>query len=1088
LTLFYGILAGIIHNSLLFFLFTHQLSNRMKKSLLLVFALVMALLQQAQAQDRTISGKVTDRATSQGLPGVTVLAKGTTVGTSTNADGGFSLTVPSTATTLVFSFIGYASQEQAISNSNTVDITLATDTKQLNEVVVTALGREESKRSLGYAVQDVKGEEFTQARETNVVNSLSGRLAGVQVSNSTGAPGSSSRIVIRGAKSISGNNQPLFVIDGQPIDNSSFSNSGSGGGIDYGNAVSDINPDDIESMTVLKGANASALYGTRGANGVIVITTKSGRKSRGIGVAVNSTTSFESPLKTPDLQDQYGQGTGGEFSYVDGAGSGINDGYDESWGPKLDGRLLPQYNSPVVNGVRQATPWVSPGKDNVRKYFFETGHTLTNNVAISGGNDKAGVRVSYTNLDQKGILYNTYLRRNTVNVNGGVDVTSKFKLSTNISYSNTLGRRPGQGYDELNVMQQMYTWFGRQVDVRDLKKLYETTNGNENWNNNYHNNPYYVLGQATNDDSRDRVIGNLTLTYDLTDWLKVTARTTNDLYNQFNQRRVPALTVSNAVQDDYTEERIRVLERNTEFLATANRNVTEDLNLDLLVGVNRRDNQLNRSQIAAPNLAVPGLFTLGNSAGALVADNNFDLNANSNNTGILNPIQNRRTNSVYGSARIGYKNWAFLGGTARNDWSSTLPTTSRSFFYGGVDGSIIITDALGMKDSFLSFAKVRGSYATSGNDTNPYSLNDIYTGGTAYGSSPVQTVFNTQYNPNLKPEKTQSIEVGAEVRFLKNRIGLEVTGYSTNSYNQILTVLTTASTGYTAKLLNAGELSNKGIEAVLTVSPLAPTSAFQWNLSANFAANRNRVTKFDDAGQIKNYVIGASGFGVNVEARVGEQYGALFGSAFLRVPDGQYKGQIVYGADGTPQVDPTLRVLGHYTPDWVGGITNQFSFKGVNMSVTIDTRQGGQLQSETNMWGIYSGALTSTLAGREEGIIGAGVQRNADGTYRPNDVRADAETYYGGISYNARESTVYSASFVKLREVRLGYQLPKTILEGTFIKGVGVSLVGRNLWLISSHAPGIDPETSFNNGNVQGLESTQIPSVRSYGFNVNFTL
>lgn len=1060
----------------------------MRKHLFWVILLLAGLYQQAWAQNRAVSGKVTDRSTGQGLPGVTVLAKGTAIGTSTNADGGFSLSVPSATTTLVFSFIGYASTEQAIGSSNTVDVSLATDTKQLSEVVVTALGREESKRSLGYAVQDIKGEEFTQARESNVVNSLTGRIAGVQVSNSTGAPGSSSRIVIRGAKSISGNNQPLFVVDGQPIDNSSFSNSGSGGGIDYGNAVSDINPDDIESMTVLKGANASALYGTRGANGVVVITTKSGRKSRGLGVSVNSTTSFESPLKTPDIQDEYGQGTGGQFSYVDGAGAGINDGYDESWGPRLDGRLLPQYNSPVINGVRQATPWVSPGKDNIRKYFFETGRTLTNNVALSGGNDKAGIRVSYTNLDQKGILYNTYLKRNTVSVNGGADITDKFKVSTNINYTNTLGRRPGQGYDELNVMQQMYTWFGRQVDIRDLKSLYENTQSNANWNNNYHNNPYYVLGQATNDDERDRIIGNLTLTYDLTNWLKLTARTTNDLYNQFNQRRVPAETISNAVQDDYTEERIRVLERNTEFLATANRNVTEDINVDVLLGANRRDNELNRSQIAATNLAVPGLFTLGNAAGPLVTGNNFDATNNSNNSGILNPIQNRRTNSLYASARVGYKNWAFLGGNVRNDWSSTLPAANRSFFYGAIDGSVVLTDAFGIKDSFLSFAKVRAGYATSGNDTGPYSLNDIFTGGTAYGTSPVQTVYNLSYNPNLRPEKTKSTEVGVEVRFLNNRIGLEVTGYSTVSSDQILTVLTSGSTGYSSKLLNAGELTNKGIEAVLSVSPLASTSPFQWNLSANFAANRNRVTKFDDAGQIQNYVIGSSGFGVNVEARVGEQYGALFGSAFQRVQDGQYKGQIIYGSDGTPLADPTLRVLGHYTPDWVGGITNQFSYKGVNMSFTIDTRQGGQLQSETNLWGIYSGALTSTLPGREDGIIGVGVQQNADGSFRPNDVRAEAETYYGGVAYNARESTVYSASYVKLREVRIGYQLPKTLLQGTFVKGVGVSLVGRNLWLISSHAPGIDPETSFNNGNVQGLESTQIPSVRSYGFNVNFTL
>jgi TonB-linked SusC/RagA family outer membrane protein len=1059
----------------------------MKKLLFMVILFMTSLLQQAVAQDRTVTGRVTDRASGQGLPGVTVLVKGTTIGASTNAEGDFSLSVPSSATALTFSSIGYVNMEQALGTSSVVNVSLGTDTKQLGEVVVTALGREEQKKSLGYAVQDIKGAEFTQARETNVVNSLAGKIAGVQISNSTGAAGSSSRIVIRGAKSIAGNNQPLFVIDGQPIDNSSFSNSGSGGGIDYGNGASDINPDDIESMTVLKGATASALYGTRGANGVIVITTKSGRKARGIGISVNSTTTFETPLKTPDFQDQYGQGSGGEFEYVDGGGSGTNDGTDESWGPRLDGRLIPQYNSPVVNGVRQATPWVTSGKDNVRKHFFETGRTLTNNVALSGGNEKAGVRVSYTNLDQKGILYNTFLRRNTVNVNGGVDVTSKFKLSTNINYSETRGRRPGQGYDELNVMQQLYTWYGRQVDVRDLKNLYENGGRNANWNSNYHNNPYFVLGEATNDDQRDRVIGNLTLTYALTDWLTLTARTTNDLYNQFNQRRVPAETISNAEQDDYTEERIRVLERNSEFLAAANRNLTEDINLDVLVGANRRDNELDRSQIAAPDLAVPGLFALGNASGGLVTGNNFGV-SNSNNAAILNPIQNRRINSLYGSARVGYKNFAFLGGTVRNDWTSTLPAANRSFFYPSIDASLVLTEAFGIEESFLSFAKIRAGYAEVGNDTDPYRLQNIYTGATAFGSRPVQTVYNILYNPELKPERTRSSEAGIEVRFLENRIGLDLTAYQTSSTDQILTVLTSASTGYTASVLNAGTLTNRGVEAILTVAPLQATSPFQWNLTANFAANRNRVKEFDEEGQIQNYVIGSSGFGVNVEARRGERYGALFGDAFLRVQEGQYKGQIVYGEDGTPLVDPTRRVLGYYTPNWIGGLTNQFRFKGLDLSFTIDTRQGGSLQSETNMWGTYAGALTSTLPGREEGIIGEGVQQNADGSYRPNDVRATAEEYYKGLAYTARENSVFDASFVKLREVRLGYQLPSSVISGTFIKGVGFSFVGRNLWLISSKAPGIDPETSFNNGNTQGLESTQIPSVRSYGFNINFTL
>ncbi|UOQ78159.1 SusC/RagA family TonB-linked outer membrane protein [Hymenobacter sp. 5516J-16] len=863
----------------------------MRKTILSALLAAPVLLQQAAAQNREISGRVTDAANGQGLPGVTVLVKGTTIGVSTGSDGSYTISAPATATTLVFSSIGFTAVERAIGSGSAVNVALTTDAKQLGEVVVTALGREEQKKSLGYAVQDVRGADLVQARETNVVNSLAGRAAGVQITNSTGAVGSSSRIVIRGAKSVTGSNQPLFVVDGQPIDNSSFSNSSAGGGVDYGNAVSDINPDDIESMTVLKGANASALYGTRGANGVIVITTKSGRKARGLGISLNSTTTFETPLKLPDFQQEYGQGFDGEFEYVDGRGGGTNDNADESWGPRLDGRLIPQYNSPVVNGVRQATPWVSPGEDNIRN-FFQTGRTLTNNVALSGGNDKAGIRVSFTNLDNKGILENTYLRRNTVNVNGGADITDKLKISTNVNYSETRARRPGQGYDELNVMQQLYTWYGRQVNVRDLRSIYRqggiNGNRNYNWIQVYASNPYFILNEATNDDRRDRVIGNLTLNYNPVSWITLTARTTNDFYNQLNQRRVPAETRDNAIQDDYTEENIYVLERNTEFLASANRNLTEDINLDVLIGANRRDNRLRRSQIAAPELAVPGLFALGNSAGPLVADNNFDPASNSNNGGILNPIQKRQLNSVYASARVGYKNFAFLGATARNDWSSTLPADSRSFFYPSVDASVVLSEAFGLQDSFLSFAKVRGGIAEAGNDAPTYSLRDYYVGSTPFNTPgviyPQQTAANVRNNPNLKPERTTSLEAGIEVRFLKDRIGLDLTGYSTKSTDQIIQVPVSASTGYTSQVLNAGELTNKGIEAILTVAPLSASSALQWNVTANFAANRNRLVKFDDEGQLKNLILGSSGFGVNVEARVGERYGVLFAEDFLRAP------------------------------------------------------------------------------------------------------------------------------------------------------------------------------------------------------------
>ncbi|MDU0371070.1 SusC/RagA family TonB-linked outer membrane protein [Hymenobacter endophyticus] len=1039
----------------------------MRKALFSAVLISPILLQQVAAQNREISGRVTDRGNGQGLPGVTVLVKGTTIGASTNSDGSFTISAPTTASTLVFSSVGFVTVERAIGTETNISVGLAADTKVLGEVVVTALGREQEKKTLGYSVQDVQGAALTQARESNVVNSLQGKLAGVQISNSQGAVGSSSRIVIRGAKTI-GNNQPLFVVDGQPIDNSSYANSGPNGGVDYGNAASDINPDDIESISVLKGANAAALYGSRGANGVVVITTKSGRKSRGLGIAVNSTTSFESVLKLPDYQNEYGQGNGGEFSFVNGRGGGVNDGVDESWGPRLDGRLIPQFNSPVENGVRQATPWVA-NPDNVRN-FFETGRTFTNNIALSGGNEKAGVRLSYTNLTQNGILPNTFIRRNTVNLNGGADLTDKLKFSTNVNYVQNRGRRPQLGYNAQNVMQQ-FVWFGRQVNIAELKD-YNRGGQKYNWNYNYHNNPYFTLYENLNDDRRDRVIGNITLSYSPTSWLTLTGRTTNDFYNEFHTRRIAQDDIEQSIVDDYTEERIYALERNTEFLATVTRNLTEDVTLDFLVGANRRDARSETGATAVSNLAIPGLYTLDNFS--------TPLTANSRN-------YRRRVNSLYSSVKFGYKDFLFVGGTARNDWSSTLPNSDNSYFYPSVDASLVLTEAFKLEDSFLSFAKLRGGYAEVGSDTDPYRLNDVYlSGGLPFGSQPTVTTSNARLNPNLKPQRSRSTEVGAEVRFFQNRLGLELTAYKNNTVDQIINLPVTAATGYTTTLVNAGEISNKGLEGILTISPLKPESAFQWTLTANAAANRNRVESLLPG--INNLVLGGT-WSLNVEARVGEPYGALFGNGYLRVPDGPYKGEVIYSADGLPVVDPTRRVLGNYTPDWFGGLNNEFSFKGVNFSFLLDTRQGGEVYSVTNTWGNYAGVLKNSLAGREGGVVGKGVVQNADGSYSPNTVAADAETYYKETYVNAlHEPSVYDASFVKLREVKLGYQLPKGIIGKTPFKTIGVSFVGRNLWLISSKAPNIDPETSFNSGDVQGLEFGQIPSTRSYGFNINLTL
>ncbi|GAB2454373.1 SusC/RagA family TonB-linked outer membrane protein [Hymenobacter qilianensis] len=1041
----------------------------MKKLLFMVILLMTSLLQQAIAQDRTVTGRVTDRSTGEGLPGVTVLVKGTSVGSSTNSEGAFSISVPASATTLTFSSIGYVNVERAIGTESVIDVSLGTDTKQLGEVVVTALGRTEEKRSLGYSVQDVQGEVLTQARESNVVNSLAGRVAGVSINNSNGgSPGSSSRIVIRGNRSITGNNQPLFVVNGLPIDNSNFSPANGSGGVDYGNAASDINPDDIESITVLKGANAAALYGSRASNGVVLITTKSGRKQQGLGVSVNSTTTFDSVLKLPDFQNEYGQGNGGEFEFVDGAGGGVNDGSDESWGPRLDGRLIPQFNSPVdAAGNRIPTPWVA-NPDNVRD-FFRTGRTLNNNVSLSGSSEKANFRLSYTNLDQTGILENTFLKRNTVSVSGGTDITKKFKVSTDITYTQNRGRRPGLGYSGQNVMQQ-FSWFGRQVDISELKD-YERDGEKYNWNYNYHNNPYFTLNENTNDDRRDRINGQLSATYMLTNWLNLTARTGNDLYTEKRQRRIAVGDIEN-LRGSYAEDEYYVNERNSEILATANKDLNENFNIDFALGANRRDNKVERISGLAPELAVPGVYTLSNSAIATQPSS----------------VNNRlRVNSVYGSAKLGFKNFAFLGVTGRNDWYSTLADANNSLFYPSIDGSLIVTEALGIENSFLSFAKLRASYAEVGNGgQEPYQLVNIYPFNTPFGSNPAITTSNDLLNPDLRPERTESLEAGIELRFLENRIGLELTGYKTNSIDQIFNQLVSSSTGFATALVNAGVIQNKGIEAILNFAPLNPENPFQWNVTANFALNRNEVKELN--GDLKTLVLGGQ-WNANVEARVGEPYGVLFGNGFQRVQEGPYKGQIINDATGRPIIDPTRKVLGNVNPDWTGGISNSFSFKGINLGVLIDTRQGGDVYSVSNTWGNYAGTFANSLRGRENGIIGEGVIANADGTYRPNDVTRAAESYTKRYYSNSvAESSIYDASFVKLREIKVGYQLPKGLISKTPFSTIGLSVVGRNLAILQSNAPNIDPETSFSSGNAQGLEFGQIPSTRSIGFNVNLTL
>lgn len=1039
-----------------------------------LMSLLMLLSMVSFGQELTIKGKVSSKGDCGLLPGASVLIKGTSRGSTTNADGEFSINAASEAV-LVVSFIGFKSLEVPVGGKTTLDILLDEDATQFNEVVVTALGIAREKKALGYSVQEVSGKTLTQARETNLINSLSGRLAGVQVTNSNGAPGASSRMIIRGASSIGSNNQPLFVVDGVPIDNSNF---GSGTGVDYGNAAASINPDDVESINVLKGPSAAALYGSRGANGVVLITTKSGKGSKGLGVSFNTNTSFESVFRQPEWQNEYGQGTKGLFSYKDGQGGGINDGVDESWGPRLDGRLLPQFDSPIgADGIRTPTPWIAH-PDNVNQ-FYQTGKTYTNNVGVTGGNDKADFRLSFTNLKQDGILPNTNYKRQTVALNAGWNLTPKLNVRATVNYVK-------DGSDNRNNFGLYFIWFGRQVDMNSLKPF--TKPGSiyqNNWNDNYWTNPYYLLNNSTRENQRDRMYGNISATYKLTDWLTLTGRSGTDFYEDRRKTRTAARQArlgTTQLYDAYNEEQVFVRESNSDFLLNATKKFGE-FDITANIGGNHRSNYAQRNYMGATELAIPRVWNMGNSRQRPVTENSF--------------IE-KTVNSLYASANLGFRNYLFVDLTARNDWSSSLPSSNRSYFYPSAAVSAILSDMFDVKSSVLSFAKIRAGLAQVGNDTDPYRLASTYKYENPWGSTPSLSENNALLNAELKPEITTSYEIGADVRLWQNRVGLDVTYYSKTSTDQILDVNVSNASGYLSKLLNAGKITNKGIEIQLTTTPVK-VGNFQWDINLNWARNKNKVVSLAD--NLTTYQLNTSynpltqttstnSFrGLSVEARVGQPYGTFFGKGFLRAPDGQ----IVYDAQGYPMLDPVSRVLGNFTPDWIGGISNVFKYKNFSLSTLIDIKHGGDIFSQSINVGRYTGVLKETTMGRETGIVGQGVVNtgSADApNYVANTKNITSEEYhhkYYLLTNN--ENTIFDASYVKLREVKFTYMISGKVVKKLPFRDIAVSVVGRNLALLKSNLPHIDPETSYyNDGNLQGIENGQIPTTRSIGFNISFNL
>jgi TonB-linked SusC/RagA family outer membrane protein len=1046
--------------------------------LLAFLALLTAAPRPAAAQETgTIQGTVTDAQSGSPAPGARVMVVGTAIGTVTTAEGRYVLRNVPAGTHTVRAALLDASAQRAVTvpagGTVTADFALGSGLL-LDELVVTALGITREKRELSTAVQEVSGEELVQGNEPNLVTALSGRVSGVTITNSN-VPGGSSRIVMRGANVLpgqGGGNQPLFVVDGVPVSNAAPGYvSGSCNGctgynaLDYGNIIQDLNPNDIESITVLKGPNAAALYGSRASNGAIIITTKSGRGGTG-GVTASSAVTYDRPLRLPDYQNSYGQGFNGQYRYVNGRGGGTFDDTDESWGPRLDaGASIPQFFS---NG--QAVPWVS-NPNNVRD-FFETGRTVNTSAAFSYGREGANLRLSVSNLDQEGMYPGFGLRRITAGFNGGADLTSRLSASASVQYINhEADGRPAQGYGPDNVMWQ-FLWFGRQVDTSVLRERQWNADGTQfNWNNRWNNNPYWTALVNGNADQRDRVLGNASLTYRFTPWLSGMVRSGTDWYQENRTRTYMAGTIGNSGVDAngaFGEDNNFARETNTDFLLTATPAPRGDFEFGAVFGGNRRDNWARSNGVYVRNLVVPGLWDVNNAA-------------------VTPSVDDRRSrwaqNSLYGTATVSWREAWFLEATGRNDWSSTLPEGNNSYFYPSVSSNLIFTQLVDVP--FLDYGKVRASWTGGGNDTGPYNLLDPYLADAPFNGQPRYTGSNLLRNLNLRPARTRSWEVGTDLRAVDDRLGLELTFYKEETYDQIVNVQVTPMTGFGARVLNAGQISNRGVELLLSATPVRLGNGLQWDVSANYTRNRSRVDHL--TGDLETIVLGTY-YSVTSEARVGEPFGVMYGRKYQR--DSQ--GRIVVGTNGLPLTTGPIERLGKADPDWTAGFSTRLAWRGVELSGLLDMRRGGSLYSLTNAYGRRSGVLAETLEGRETahaiadggGLIVEGV-RVVNGDTVPNDVRVTAQAYHRGLVNIAEEHT-FDASFVKLREVRLGYAVPSRFTRRAGVSALSLAVIGRNLALWTD-VPNVDPETAFNASDVQGFEYSQFPSARSIGFSLTVT-
>jgi TonB-linked SusC/RagA family outer membrane protein len=1030
--------------------------------------LLLWLLPVFAAAQTPITGTVVD-AVGETVIGANVLEKGSRHSTVTDVNGRFTLNVAGGAV-LQVSFLGYVTQEVAASPNMTVVLT--ENLQALDEVVVTALGIKRQKRSLGYSTTAVGGENFTQARDLNIGNALSGKIAGVAVSgNATGSTGSS-RVVIRGNASLTGNNQPLYVVDGVPFDNTNLGNAGQWGGMDAGDGLSNINPDDIDNIQVLKGAAASALYGYRGGNGVILITTKSGNKDRkGVSVEFNNNLTFNTIYDYRDLQEVYGQGLLGERPQSKNV---AEDSEMASWGNRIG-------SGTAVNFLGKAYDY-STIYDNWGN-FYRTGINDAASLAISGASDNIAYRFGISNVYEKSILPNAGLNQQGVNMNTSYDITPKLHLSVNANYvfEKTNGRSnlsDGNGNTNASLLYRPatfdITWLERETPDSDWGTMADGKefigSGYGDKKNAYFNNPYWLQYRKTNNMDRNRLTGAMTLRYDITGWLYAQGAIQRDGYSlEFQQ--VQPIGAAADPQGFMTEYAKHYAETNMNYLLGANKTFG-NWSVGATFGGNRQYSLTQQWGVDGGRpFVVDGVWSANN-----LGEHRFKKD-----------YKEYQVNSIYGTADLGWKNQVFLNLTGRNDWFSTLSPDNNRYFYPSATLAWVFSDTFTLPEWF-TFGKVRGGYAAASNGTSPYQTATVYklADYVVNGQKIATTNSSTYPNANLKPVRISEFEAGLNLAFLSSRLSFDIAYYKKNTKDDIAVVTTSRGSGYTAQIVNIGEIENSGFEFMVDVIPVHNRDFF-WNTTFNFALNNSEVIYLGNG--VKSLSIdGANSRAGNVSVRniVGQSYGQLVGYKYKRNADGQ----IVY-KDGIPQHEDELSNLGSGVHKFTGGWNNRVSYKDFTLDFLVDFKFGGKLFSSTNWYLTYHGMHKQTLQGRENSgngtIVGDGVMQDTNGNYVKNTVAVIAQDYWQGLANNnIAEAFIYDASFIKLREVSLGYTFPQSILgKQRFVKGLNVSLIARNLWTILKYTDNIDPETSINNTNGQGLELNGYPATRSIGLNVN---